>query len=349
MLTDEQLAESLRSQLHREVATVEPSADLLASLRRRRSRRSLRLHVSIAGLTAVATAGVVAAALLATGGNNGNRPTKKFVLAAEVHQIAKASRHALEHSGRVKITYRETSNGAFNGSGSYDITFSGRNWNSILRMKLRASEGTAFAINRVVDGTSYNYFEGRDGRLRWFHSRNNPGHPKLTVPDPKTLVRLLNPSAKFEIVGHKVIRGLRLTELRATGSPRLPALNGLPGVERGARVPNLTVWVDSKHVVHQMSLRVTQHHIANPIYMEHPKRDVYGLVVPSKAYLKQARAMAMKMRKHHYHVSVRVDSSLSAKVHRYFYVTSVSVTFSEFGKHIVIKAPHHVISQISRG
>src|SRR5215468_8952305 len=94
MLTDEQLADQLRSQLRREVAAVEPSADLLAGLRRRHSRRSLKLQASIVGVPVMA-AGVAVAVLMATGSSGSPVVTPTVLTAATVHKMASASRHAL--------------------------------------------------------------------------------------------------------------------------------------------------------------------------------------------------------------------------------------------------------------
>jgi hypothetical protein len=357
MLTDEQLADQLRAQLRREVATVEPSGDLLPSLRRRQSRRSLKLQVTIVGVPVMA-AGVAVAVLVATGGSGSHGPTLPGVTltvltAKTVHKMASASRHALAHSGRVTIAYRQHSNGTLQATGRSSITFAGKNWNDVISQTFPAQDGqpahTQSAINRIVDGQFYLYTEGRNGKAEWLRETNQTGHPKLTIPDPRTLFRLLNPSASFKIVGHRVMGGLRLTELRATTAPRLPPLRGLPGVTRGVHVTSLTVWVDRHNLVHQMSLRVTQHHTADPIYMQKKANGAFRILVPSKAFLKEAKAMARKMRAHYPHVTARVDPSLNGHVRHYFYVTSASVTFSDFGKRLVITAPKHSVPVFARG
>ncbi len=353
MLTDEQLADQLRAQLRREIAAVEPPADLLARLRGRQSRRSLGLQVSIVGVPAIAAA-VLAAVLVATSGSSAARSTKSAVLTAvTVHRMVNASRLALAHSGRVKIAYRERSNGALQETGIYDITFAGKNWNAIISQIFPAENGqsasTQTAINRIVNGQFYLHSEGKDGRVKWFRDTNPTGHPRMTMPDPRTLFGLLKPSAKFKIVGHRETGDLRLTELRGTRAPRLPALSGLPGVAPGAQVAYLTVWVDRHNVVRQITLRVTQHHTADPIYFKRFANGRIELLVPSKAYLKEARAMARKMRKHDKQVIARVDPSLTGTVHHFFDVTSASVTFSDFGKRMVIAAPRHAVPLYMRG
>jgi hypothetical protein len=297
---------------------------------------------------------VVTALLLSSGGSSTGVPTTKSAVltAATVHRMANASRLALKHSGRAVITYRERTNGALQVSGRYGVTFDGKNWNAVISQTFPAADGqrahTQTAINRIVNGQFYLHTVGRDGKLEWIRDTNKHGHPSMTIPDPRTLFRLLNPSARFKIVEHKVIGGVRLTELRATRSPRLPALGGLPGVTKGAHVASLTVWIDRHNVVHQVSLRVTQHHTSDPLYLQKKKNGALVVVVPSKAYLDKARAMAQNLRKH-YHVTVRVDTSLTGKVRHYFYVTSTSATFSGYGKPQTIKAPRHSVPVYGRG
>lgn len=352
MLTDDQLANHLRTQLRHEVASLEPPADLLNRLRRRESRRSLRLQLSIVGVPATAAA-AAAAVLVATGGSGATQHAKPAVLtAATVHRMANASRLALAHSGRAVITYRERANGALQVTGSFGITFAGKNWNAVVSQSFPAQNGqpasTQTAINRIVNGQFYLHTEGKNGRVEWLRDTNPHGHPSMSIPDPRTLFGLLNPSAKFKVAGHKVADGVRLTELRATSAPRLPALGWLPGVQRGVHVAFLTVWVDRHDVVHQMSLRTTQHQTSDPLYYEKKQNGAIVIVVPSKAFLKEATALARKIRKHE-RASVRVDPSAGGKIRHYFNVTSASVTFSDFGKRQVITAPRHSVPVFGRG
>ncbi len=352
MLTDEQLADQLRTQLRHEVATVEPSAEFLRHLRRRRSRRSRGLQISILAAPAIAAA-LVVAVLVATGGGAAPLPGKYVVLTASmVHRMANASRVALAHSGRVKATYQQRTNGVLQETGTSTITFAGKNWNDISSQTFPASHGhpahSQTAINRIVDGQFYLHTIGRNGHMQWIRDTNSTGHPRVVIPDPRKLFGVLKPSARFKVVGHRVKGGVRLTELRATKAPATLPLNGLPGVTRGVHVALLTVWVDRQHRVHQISLRVTDHQTSSPMVFKiaHGRTE---LLVPSKAYLKEAKALARKMRKHYKHVSARVDPTLPSTVHHYFDVTSASVTFSDFGKREVITAPKHSVPVFGRG
>ena len=113
---------------------------------------------------------------------------------------------------------------------------------------------------------------------------------------------------------------------------------------------SLTVWVDAHHVVHQMSLRITQNRTVDPIYLEKSVKngtESIKIIIPSRAYLKEARAMARKMR--HLHATVSIDPSRSATVQHHLQVSDVSVTFGGFGQAQVIPVPPNAVPQFSRG
>jgi hypothetical protein len=365
MLTEDQLADQLRAQLRRELAAVEPGPDLLAGLNRRRARRTLATRVSL--VAAPVAAAAAAAALIVPGIGGGVAPgtgpsspsatgtVKPAVLtAATVEQVASQSRRAMARSGKVTISYRLSDNGALTGSGSDRITFSGHNWNDVTTQNFPASNGvpasSQTAINRIVNGQLFLHIAGPDNRVRWYHDTNPAGHPSIRIPDPRTLFGLLNPSAKFQVTGHRQAGGTRLTGLRATASPQLRPLSWLPGAAPGAHVASLTVWVDAHHVVHQMSLRITHNRTVDPIYLQKVVRngtESIRLVIPSRAYLKEARAMARKMR--HLHATVSIDPSQSATVQHHLEASDVSVTFGGFGQTQVIPVPPNAVPEFSRG
>lgn len=350
MLTDDQFADQVGAQLRHELAAIQPRADVLAGLRRRQARRSLTLGVGAAAAPATAAAAAVAAIAASSGG--GGTPAPSTVLtAAMVQRVASASRLALAQSGRAKITYRETDNGALQVTGTDSIAFAGKNWNDAFSQTFpaagRGPGHTQFAINRIVNGQDYLYTKGRNGRLGWYRDTNPSGHPRVRIPDPRTLFGVLDPSARFEIIGHPVIGGIRLTGLRATNPPHLPGLGWLPGVT-GAHLTQVTVWVDGRDVVHQMALQARQASTTDPIYLQKAADGTLEFLVPSKAYLGEARAMARKWRGHE-HVTVRVDPSLPDRVRHDVEVTSVSVTFTGIGVPQVITVPPHADPIYGRG
>lgn len=365
MLTEDQLAQQLRDQLRRELAAVEPGPGLLAGLNRRRARRTLATRVSL--VAAPAAAAAVAAALIVPGIGGaapGTRPSgpvtsgtpgPAVLTAATVKQVASQSRRAMARSGKATISYRMSDNGKITGSGSDRITFAGHNWNDVITQNFPAGNGvrasTQTAINRIVNGQLYLHIAGPDNRVRWYHDTNPAGHPSIRIPDPRTLLSLLSPSAEFQVTGHRDTGGTRLTGLRATAIPRLRPLNWLPGAEAGAQVTSLTVWVDAHHVVHQMSLQITHNKTTDPIYLEKSVKngkERLTVVVPSRAYLKEARAYARKLSPR-YDPKVRVDPSTSPTVRHDHLVTDVSVAFGGFGQAQAIPVPPNAVPQFSRG
>jgi hypothetical protein len=359
MHTEDQLASELRTQLRHETADIEPRTDLLDSLRRRQSRRSLTTRIGF--VAAPVAAAAVAAALVVSGmggtvasrtsATSGNSAKSAVLTAAMVQRVTSQSRTALATSGRATIAYRLTDNGTETVSGSDIITFAGHNWNDVVSQTFPASKGQAAqsqtAINRIVGNQFYLLSEDKNGHGQWIHDTNSSGHPSVQIPDPRSLFGLLQPSADFKVVGHEVVHGVRLTELSATKSPELRALNWLPGAQPGAKVKSLTVAVDSNNVVHQMSLRVKYAQTTKGwLYMQKGKDGSLKFVVPNKSYLKAARAKARQLRKH-YRITVGVDPSVSVTVSHDVNLAVVSVTF--VGGHQVITAPQHSTSVFSRG
>lgn len=349
MLTDDQVADRLRARLRHEVAAIQPRTDLLAGLRRRQARRSLTLRAGIAAAAATAAA---VAVMVATGGGGAAPAPSTVLTAAMVQRVASASRLALAQSGRAKITYRQTDNGALQVSGTDSIAFAGKNWNDASSQTFPAAGGqpakTQFAVNRIVDGQLYLYIKGRAGRLRWYHDTSPSGHPGMKIPDPRTLFGVLAPSGRFEVTGHRVIGGVRLTVLRATNPASLPVLRWLPGVTPGAHLTYLTVWVDGHNVVHQLRLQAQHIGTVPPIYLKKSPDGTLEFLAPDKAYLNEARASYRKLRAHQ-HVIFRVDPSLPATVHHQVQVTSVSVTFTSIGVPQPITVPRHAVAYYGRG
>jgi hypothetical protein len=264
--------------------------------------------------------------------------------AAMVKRVASESRMAMAHSGQATVYYRETDNGKPNGAGGDRITFAGKNWNDVIL----SGSHKPIAINRIVNGQFYLWIEGPDNKMRWYHDTNPSGHPDVQIPDPRTLFALMNPSARFEVVGHQVVGGLKLTKLRATTAPGIKPLSWLPGIDSGAKVDSLIVWVDGHQVVRQMSMHVRQTTSSMPLYLKKFKDGSLQVVVPSKKFLAEARAVARKLSKK-FHATVRVDPKVAGKIRHDALATTVSVQFSGFGQRQVITAPAHSTQQFGRG
>ena len=329
----------------------------------RPARRMPRAAV-LTGTGLTAAAAVVAVTVLAVSAGG---PTRPFVgaksrthgpvllTAAMVRQVASASRSALALSGRATISYRNSQAGKLQVTGTDRITFSGKNWNDAFSQSFPASDGqpasTQFAINRIVGKQLYLYIAARTRRLQWYHDTNPSGHPSFTIPDPRTVFSMLEPSARFEFLGYQVIDGIRLKHLRATNFSHLRGLSTLPDRQRGAHVTSLEVWVDGHNVVHRLSLTAQTTTMVYPPGTEYVRHRAHGpliFVVPNQAMAAQLRA---RLKKGHGNppIIIRVHSRPGAAPHREVQVSAVTVTFSGIGQPQRITAPAHAIDQYGRG
>jgi len=286
------------------------------------------------------------------------RPQPVLLTAATVRQVAAASRSALATSGRAVVAYRTTQSGVLQDSGTDNITFAGKNWNDALSQTFPGPGGrpghTQFAINRIVNGQLYLYIAGRTRRLQWYHDTNPSGHPSFTIPDPRTVLRALAPSARFVAAGYQVIGGLRLKELRATNPGHVPGLGALPDVDPQAHVTSLRVWVDGHGVVHRIGLGFESISKVYSLSVDNARRKADGTVivtVPNKAMAAQLRArLKLKKASNSPHMIIRVAPHGSATTpHREVAVTALTVTFSGIGQPQRITPPRHAIQQYGRG
>jgi hypothetical protein len=310
------------------------------------------------GLTAAAVAVVVLAASPGgTGAGPGGRTRGPVLLtAAMVHQVASASRSALARSGRATISYTSTQNGVPGDSSTDVITFSGKNWNDVTSQTSPGAGGrprhTQTAINRIVNGQFYLYIAGRTRRLQWYHDTNRSGHPKVNIPDPRTVLRALEPSARFEVVGYQVIGGVRVRELRATELSHLPGQGKLVGAfASGGHVTSLEVWVDGRGVVHRLSLISEQINKIYPLSAENVRHRPHGpliFTVPNRA---MAAKLKGKLQRAHGapRIIIRIAPPGSGAPRREVQVNRLTVTFSAIGQPQRITAPAHAIPVYGRG
>lgn len=239
-------------------------------LRVPRQRRAL-LGAAVTGVTA---AGVATALIASQGGG-----TAAVLTAATLKQMADASTAAM-NSGEAHIVWA--------GPGStvvQDVTFDGANWNDVVnpgqprhlqhttqivntshgKVTERVTRWTGESVSRVVDGQSYRYpalplggsSQATDG---WVHLITPGAGGPLNIPDPRSLVRVLSPSAGFVPDGSATLNGVGVRHLRAT-TPGAVALQPLDDVIQSepdnARVSALDLWVDSSGVVLKAQLTVS--------------------------------------------------------------------------------------------
>jgi hypothetical protein len=214
-----------------------------------------RLGVAAAG---VAAAGIAGALVASQVGGTAARPPA-VLTAAMLKQVAAASQAAMT-SGQARIA---TATGG--STVVQQVTFDGANWNDVLnpgapvRVHRTAHlfSWTGESIDRVVDGQAYHYpaFAFKPAphiAAEWMHIIAPGAGASLNIPDPRTLLNVLSPSAGFVTDGYAIVNGVRAEHLRATtpaGVPLRP-LNPLIGTEPDhPRVSALDLWVDPSDVV----------------------------------------------------------------------------------------------------
>jgi hypothetical protein len=327
-----------------------------------RPARRLPRAAVLAGTGLTAAAAVVAVAVLVASADGtrtapGSRTRGPVLLTATmVDQVASASRSALARSGRATVSITGTLNGVPGDASTDVITFSGKNWNDVTSQTSPASDGrpahTQTAINRIVNGQFYLYTVGRNLRLEWIHDTNRSGHPRVNIPDPRTVLRALEPSARFEVAGYQVIGGVRVKELRATDLSHLPDQSKLVGVfAAGGHVTSLEVWVDGRGVVHRLSLTSEQVSKVYPPGADNVRVGRHGpliYTVPNKAMAAQLRAKL-----HRAHGAppaiIRIARPGFGPPRRVAEASRLTVTFSAIGQPQRITAPAHAIPVYGRG
>jgi hypothetical protein len=212
-----------------------------------------------AAATGVAAAGIAGALVASQAGGGTGAGTRTVLTAAMLKQVAAASQAAMT-SGRAGIV-------TATGGSTLDqqVTFDGADWNDVsspgrpvqVHRSSHSVSWTGERISRVVDGQAYLYpalaFKPAPHIVRqWMHINAPGAGASLNIPDPRTLLSVLSPSAGFVTDGYTTVDGVRAEHLRATapGSVPLQPLNPLIGTEPdNPRVSALDLWVDPSDVV----------------------------------------------------------------------------------------------------
>jgi hypothetical protein len=295
-------------------------------------RRPRRADVAVAGVAAAGVAAAITVALLGASAGpavpqqSGRAST--VLTAAMVRQFAAASGTALTHTGHMRITYSDTSSldPGDRSAGTDDITFSGRNWNHVTD---QSAPPNGSSVNRFTGGRLYYYGAGfvqhPGDPLHWLRE-TNPAEVRdvtaVTAPDPRQLLRILDPAARFVRVGYQVIGGVRVEQLRATRLAHLPGLGALPADAAPiGPVTSLNVWVDGHGVVRQLHLTSQQ-----PIMTG--GRQKYAVIKNG-------------------HVTIKLGPA--KPVHHGFERASAWVSFLDIGQPETITAPAHSVPVFSRG
>ena len=223
------------------------SAEALFMEARRRRRRRWLAGIA-AALVAAAVLAISAGTWLPRAFDFGAGPTG----AAGAALVGRSSGPA----GHARFTYRVVTAGVPDGYGTEDVTFSGNNRSlSFSQHSVATGPEPAHVFSgteRLVGGQVY-VLDRIHGRPTWVHEPFQVyANPKII--DPRRLLRVLAPYARFQASGYQVIGGVRLKVLRATDPGNLTRRNLLPVMSTsGLPVGSLTLWVDGQGVAHRMA------------------------------------------------------------------------------------------------
>jgi hypothetical protein len=261
-------------------------------------------------------------------------------------------------SGRAWFTYRVVTAGIPEAYGTKDITFSGNN-RSFSFSQHSAARGpgaaqTESGTERLVDGQVYALFRVH-GRLRWVHEPfqvyNNP-----KIIDPRRLLHVLAPYARFHATGYQVIGGVRLKILRATDPGNLTRRNLLPVMyTSGLSVGSLAVWVDGQGVVHRMAfifISYARIMLSKPVsaaalrnYQRAQRAEARTMKRLERAHTRTGRRIPQRPLNL---AALRVNQALKRAypIRRGTQVATTTVTFSFIGQPQHITVPRNAISYL---
>ena len=230
-------------------------------------RRGPRVAIGVGGLAAAGTVAAVAA-LVASQAGGGTAATRTVLTAAVIKQLASSSQAAMT-SGQADIGW--TSSGL--PSVVQQISFNAGNWNDVLDpgQPTRITHNgqgitrTGESINRVVNGQQYHWpnavMTSSGIEFKGWMRIDAPGAGRpLGIPDPRTLLSVLSPSAGFVTDGTSTVNGVTLSHLRATtpGAVAIAPLNDVIQSEPdNAQLSAIDLWVDANDVVQKAEVTVT--------------------------------------------------------------------------------------------
>ncbi len=240
--------------------------------------------------------------------------------------------------------------------GTKDITFSGRNRSFSFSQTFlpRGPEPaqTDSGTERFVDGQVYIYTRVH-GRLRWAHFPLQV-YNNVKIIDPRTLLRVLEPFARFRATGYQVIGGVRLKVLRAADPGRLTRRALLPVVfTSGQPVASLEVWVDQHEVVHRMAFTFrapARIMLSKPVSKAALRRYLLAGRAVRRAIKNEARyhlRTGKRVPERQFKLAMRRSRQAllgAFQIRRGAQVTTTTVTFSAIGQPQHITAPPHALS-----
>jgi hypothetical protein len=215
------------------------------------SRPRARALIGIVG-AAVAAGVAVAAVTLTTSG-----PSAGPDALVDVAPIAETSSAVLGRSGRAHMAFELQAGTPLAQRGTSDVAWSGSDIEMTVHIEGDDTRPASDASTKVVDGTRYRFVGPKDGPGQWVRA-TDPAPPEggqLFDADPRTLLTILDPAARFTEVGTETVDGVEARHLHATAVDQVPVVGlGLYPDTEDTELTSLDLWVDPDDVVQRMDL-----------------------------------------------------------------------------------------------
>jgi hypothetical protein len=237
------LEEILSMPIETQPAETQPTRTRETLPRRRRARPVIAI---------AASAGVAALLAIVVVNAGGPRPAL-----ANIARVAETSNAALDGSGRAHVTFDLQTGTPFAQQGTNEVAWSGRDIEMKVHIGAHDDRPESDAWTKTVDGESYSFVGPKGQEGHWVHDTDASGTNgrELFDADPRTLLSILDPAARFTDVGTERIDGVETRHLHATAVDELPVVNlGLAPDAMNTSVTSLDVWVGADDVVRRLDL-----------------------------------------------------------------------------------------------
>jgi hypothetical protein len=314
-----------------------------------------RTRLTVAA-TGVAAAGLAGALVASQTGGGAPAGTRTVLTAAVLRHVAGASRAAMT-SGRADITWTSAGTTVIQ-----HIAFDGANWEDTLPPRgpgqvassspsgLHVLTWSGQTIEKVVDGQDYHYpafaWKPKPHLVAgWMHIIAPGAGAPLNIPDPRTLLSVLSPSAGFVTDGYTTVNGIRVERLRATtpaAVPVAPLDQIIQSEPNDPRFSALELSIDSSDVVLQAQFTVTGSDAISKLTPAGVRTVQQYVVAHRIRFLGQVdfRAAYEALIKSHPGLAMRLrQRGMVATEHVQDPGVTVAVTFSQVGQPQAITAP----------
>jgi hypothetical protein len=282
--------------------------------------RKMRLFVpgAITGALAIALAAII----FTTGGGSPRRPSGA-VKQPNMKLLAAASKDAFSTTGRATATFVLAKGKPQEERGTTTLTFAGNDLDMTIDFETIGYGERGFtAHNRTVDGEFY-LFDGPPGDRHWYHDTNASGARADDGfdLDPRTLVDLLGSEPQFVTADSEIRDGEEVRHLVATQPDSVRDLNLGLGNGADTETKSLELWVGPDDVVRRLAVEVetSETHDTGTMYIKRKNGTVETIVDP--------------------------DATPKTITYRSTY----SVSFTDIGEDISIKAPSNAIDVAGKG